>query len=94
MRPAEASKKSNVPEGLPCANVRPWEVGVDRDSEWFYTPIRAALVARAELVPYLYTAARETFESGLGLLRPMCELPRQSSSHPTVARPRCMSVCH
>jgi alpha-glucosidase (family GH31 glycosyl hydrolase) len=64
---------SNVPRGRPCSNVRPWEVGLTRTTEQYYAPIRSAMVARAELVPYLYTAARESFASGLGLLRPMCE---------------------
>ena len=64
-----------------CANVRPWEV-----AEMYYAPIRAALVARGELVPYLYTAARESYESGLGLLRPMYfEHPEEEEAY--LARP-------
>ena len=71
---------SNVPHGVPCTNVRPWEVGLTRVSEQYYAPIRAAMVARAELVPYLYTLAREAFSDGLAPLRPMCECSALSAA--------------
>jgi hypothetical protein len=49
-----------------CSMVRVWEAPDD-----FYEPIRDALIQRATLIPYIYTAARESHTSGLGLLRPM-----------------------
>jgi alpha-glucosidase (family GH31 glycosyl hydrolase) len=76
------SKKSNESEVPLCSNVRPWEIGPTRVSEQFYASIRSAMVARAELVPYLYTAAREAFAKGLGLLRPMYyEYPEQEEAY-------------
>ncbi len=50
----------------PLNDRRPWLY-----SEEFTAGARKAYALRAALVPYLYTASREAFDDGLGLLRPM-----------------------
>ena len=54
-----------APPNLGCSIVEPWNV-----PEKFFEPIRAALRARTELIPYLYTLSRDAFDTGLSPLRP------------------------
>ena len=49
-----------------CSVVRPWNVAPE-----FQDLIRDAFVDRAEHLPLIYTATRESFDTGLGLLRPL-----------------------
>jgi len=49
-----------------CALVMPWNLPLA-----YREANRKALQRRAELVPYLYTAAREAFDTTVGLMRPL-----------------------
>ena len=49
-----------------CSHVRPWEA-----PPLFFEANREALTARSDLLPYIYTAAREAHDEGVGLTRPM-----------------------
>lgn len=49
-----------------CAIVKVWNVPTP-----FFEANRAAMTARSELIPYIYTAWRFAFETGVSLLRPM-----------------------
>jgi alpha-glucosidase (family GH31 glycosyl hydrolase) len=56
---------------------RPWLFG-----QTFEAAARAAFALRASLVPYLYTAARQAFDSGLPLLRPLyLHYPEQEEAY-------------
>ena len=57
----------------PHSTVRPWNV----PNEYFECN-RAALQNRAELIPYIYTAYRQAFDSGLSIIRPMYAAGRLS----------------
>ena len=48
-----------------CAQLRPWHV-----PPMFVDANRAALRARAELIPYIYSAYRELYDTGVGIIRP------------------------
>jgi alpha-glucosidase (family GH31 glycosyl hydrolase) len=48
------------------SQVRPWEAPAA-----FFEANREALLTRASLLPYIYTAARDAFDSGVTLTRPM-----------------------
>ena len=37
----------------------------------YFEANRAAVVARTELIPYIYTYTAKAYEAGVGLLRPM-----------------------
>jgi hypothetical protein len=54
-----------------CTNVEPWVVPEVAWPAMYQLAIRSAYVARAALLPYIYTQARAAFDSGVGLLRPM-----------------------
>lgn len=49
-----------------CALVMPWHV-----PDFFFEANRKTLQRRAEMIPYLYTAAREAFDSQIPLMRPL-----------------------
>ncbi|KAA0147801.1 hypothetical protein FNF29_07145 [Cafeteria roenbergensis] len=49
-----------------CSLVMPWHA-----PNYFFEANRKALQRRAEMVPYLYTAAREAFDSQVPLMRPL-----------------------
>jgi len=49
-----------------CDVVQPW-----RSPSNFFQPMRDALQLRQSLVPYIYSATREAFETGVSLIRPM-----------------------
>eukprot|EP00939_MAST-03C_sp_MAST-3C-sp1_P004520 g4520.t1 len=49
-----------------CPTVEPYNV-----PRYYFEANRGALRSRAELLPYVYTAAREAHDSGVGLTRPM-----------------------
>ena len=49
-----------------CSTVEPWNV-----PNTFFEANRAALQLREELVPYIYTAHRNAFDTGAGLILPM-----------------------
>ena len=64
-------KKTTLPSPYathvaPSLEVRPWIADAAH-----FDATRAAVVARARLLPYLYTALRAAHDEGLGLLRPM-----------------------
>lgn len=61
-----------------CDTVRPWNV-----PSAFADANEAALRLRAALVPYAYTAAREAFDSGIGLTRPLYYYwPEEAGAYP------------
>lgn len=61
-----------------CALVEPFKA-----ARAYYEPMRAALRARAALVPYLYTAAAEAHARGLSLTRPLYySYPEEPSAYP------------
>ena len=49
-----------------CAIDLPWEAPTAH-----YEAMRDALALRAKLLPYIYTAARHAYDTGVGLIRPM-----------------------
>lgn len=49
-----------------CGVVRPWDAPTK-----YFEPNRAALRARASLVPYIYSMLAKSYTTGLSLLRPM-----------------------
>ena len=49
-----------------CSIVAPWNVGPK-----FFEANRRALQGRERLIPYIYTAHRALYDSGVGLLQPM-----------------------
>ena len=49
-----------------CSVVEVWEVGTP-----YFEANRYALQKRVSLIPYIYTAWRQAFDSGLSLVRPM-----------------------
>lgn len=60
-----------------CSNIRVWELPT-----LYFEPARAAMTLRASLVPYLYTAVRAAFDTGLTPLRPMYySFPRQNMAY-------------
>ena len=60
-----------------CGVVRPWNVPLN-----FFEANQKALQRRAQLLPYVYTLARETFDKGLGPLRPMYyEFPELTAAY-------------
>ena len=47
-----------------------------------YEIMRRSMVLRAALVPYIYTHAREAYDEGLSLLRPMYyEFPEEDNAY-------------
>lgn len=61
----------------PCIERRIWGYPL----EYFY-PMRQAYVTRYSLIPYIYTAAREAFDSGISICRPMYyDNPRQENAY-------------
>jgi hypothetical protein len=54
------------PETGTCAIIAPWAVGPK-----FFDANRRALQSRERLLPYIYTAHRSLFDTGLGLIRPL-----------------------
>jgi alpha-glucosidase (family GH31 glycosyl hydrolase) len=60
-----------------CAVVRPYNVPLR-----YFEANRAAMRGRRELLPYIYTAMRQAFDSGLSILRPMYyESPSADASY-------------
>ena len=60
-----------------CAQLRPWHV-----PPMFADANRAVMRTRAELIPYIYTAYRELFDTGLGIIRPCYyEWPRAMAAY-------------
>ena len=55
---------NDVPES--CSDVRVWDIPTK-----YFEANRVAMTGRAELVPYIYTATRQAFDTGLSLIRPM-----------------------
>eukprot|EP00056_Hartaetosiga_gracilis_P005958 m.91505 g.91505 ORF g.91505 m.91505 type:complete len:1088 (-) comp12327_c0_seq1:202-3465(-) len=49
-----------------CAIVRPWNIPTK-----YFRVTKEALLNREELVPYIYTAYRQAFDTGMSILRPM-----------------------
>ena len=74
------SEKHWPSAGGDCAQVRPWNVPPK-----FFKANRLAMRMRAELVPYIYTAYRTLYDTGVPLLRPMYyEFPHSPAAY---ARP-------
>lgn len=60
-----------------CSNVRPYNVPFA-----FLQANRKALVARATLIPYLYTGSRQAFETGISIVRPLYyEFPEHNEAY-------------
>jgi alpha-glucosidase (family GH31 glycosyl hydrolase) len=60
--------------GGSCADDSPsscWIVEVWKVPTPYFEANRAAMQARLRLLPYLYTAMRESFDDGISLVRPM-----------------------
>jgi len=62
----EASPAAWGPNSGKCAVVEPWNTGPN-----FFEANRRALQWRARLVPYIYTAHRQLFDTGVGLMQPL-----------------------
>ena len=61
----------------PAYDRRPWAFGAEAEAA-----ARDAFRARAELLPYLYTAARQASDTGLALVRPMSWMePEEDSAY-------------
>ena len=64
-----------------CSTVEPWNV-----PNTFFEANRAALQLREELVPYIYTAHRAAFDTGVGLIIPMYYLfPEEPAAYAMTA---------
>jgi hypothetical protein len=61
--------------------VRVWEVPTE-----YFECNRASLQNRAELIPYIYTAYRQAFDTGLSIIRPMCVVVRYKILHILISR--------
>lgn len=86
---AGACHKSFPTSPNECWIVRPYNVPL-----LYYRANRAAMTERAALLPYIYTAVREAYESGGALVRPMYydwpEEPRAYAADHTGAWPQYM----
>ena len=76
---------NNIPGGknwVPgCSTVEPWNV-----PNTYFEANRAALQLREELVPYIYTAHRAAFDTGVGLIIPMYYLfPEEEAAYAMTA---------
>jgi len=60
-----------------CAIVEVWNV-----PQMYFDANRDAMVGRAELIPYIYTASRQAFDTGISILRPMYyDFPNQDAAY-------------
>jgi alpha-glucosidase (family GH31 glycosyl hydrolase) len=60
-----------------CAVVEVWNL-----PKLYFGAMRSAMQDRARLIPYIYTATRQAYDSGLSLLRPMYyEFPLESMAY-------------
>mmetsp|Transcript_9635 Transcript_9635/g.21979 ORF Transcript_9635/g.21979 Transcript_9635/m.21979 type:complete len:813 (-) Transcript_9635:259-2697(-) len=76
-RGMSAGSCADDPAGPSCVLVMPWLAETAA-----FQAMRAALLARARLVPVLYTALREAWDSGLGAVRPMyLEYPEEQIAY-------------
>jgi len=63
-RGMSAGACSNTPEGCPIVEV--WKV-----PDPYYSANRAAMIERESLIPYIYGAVRQAYDTGVSILRPM-----------------------
>lgn len=60
-----------------CSHVRIWETPTK-----YFEAMRDAMQTRDAMLPYVYTMARQSFDTGLGALRPMYyEYPELDSAY-------------